>query len=94
MSYTGIDLVLCDYGGSVLSSIYLKKPLILLNLPKEYSFINRLIRNEALDYKIRDKVVSLNLDQVDDFKLNNMIKSTLKSHVQKKQLTKNKIFEI
>ena len=91
--YQVSDLVLGDYGGSVLSSIYLKKPLLLLNLPKEYSFINRLIKTEALDYKIRDKVVSLNLDQVDDFKLNNMIKNTIKRYSSKRSnLLKIKYF--
>tara|TARA_B100000579_G_C22816938_1_gene848436 strand:- start:255 stop:1502 length:1248 start_codon:yes stop_codon:yes gene_type:complete len=91
--YQVSDLVLGDYGGSVLSSIYLKKPLLLLNLPKEYSFINRLIKTEALDYKIRDKVVSLNLDQVDDFKLNNMIKNTIKKYSSKRSnLLKIKYF--
>ena len=31
--------------------------------------------------EVIDKVVSLNLDQVDDFKLNNMIKSTIKKAI-------------
>ncbi|MDC6482421.1 CDP-glycerol glycerophosphotransferase family protein [Pelagibacteraceae bacterium] len=54
------DLVISDYGGTIFSSIYLKKPLILLNLKKNSRFVAELKENRSLDLIVRKKILNLN----------------------------------
>ncbi len=54
--YSVADLVLVDCGGSVLTSVYLKKKFAVLDLPSNLKFIKRLMDTEALDYEIRKEL--------------------------------------
>jgi len=60
--YQSADLVLADYGGPVLSSIYMKKKLVLLNSPsKKYAnwrkkrmYIDDDVRNDVYTFNVSD----------------------------------------
>ena len=54
--YVISDLVLVDCGGSVLSSVYLKKKFAILDLPSSLKFIKRLRDTRALDYEIKNEL--------------------------------------
>ncbi|MBT5491311.1 hypothetical protein HOK00_03180 [bacterium] len=56
--YQSVDLVLADYGGSVLSAIYMKKKLILLNFTSEYT--NMREKRMYVDNDVRKYVNSFN----------------------------------
>ena len=73
--YQASDLVLCDYGASVLSAVYMKKKLILLNSPSE-KYINWREERKYVDDDVRKEVGAFNLnDGVDLIKqVNNDIK--------------------
>ena len=73
--YQASDLVLCDYGASVLSAVYMKKKLILLNSPSE-KYINWRGERKYVDDDVRKEVGAFNLnDGVDLIKqVNNDIK--------------------
>ena len=73
--YQASDLVLCDYGASVLSAVYMKKKLILLNSPSE-KYINWRGERKYVDDDVRKEVSAFNLnDGVDLIKqINNDIK--------------------
>ena len=78
------DIVLADYGGSVFSTIYLGKPLLLLNMPKDSKYVKELIESDSLDIKIRDKLQCLNFESNQaeiKKKLNNVYQSKYKSKV-------------
>ena len=51
-----IDLVIVDFGASALTSIYLKKKIIFLELPNEYTYIKRLINTKAMDMEVRKSI--------------------------------------
>jgi hypothetical protein len=53
------DLIISDYGGTIFSSIYLKKSLILLNLKKNSKFVAELRENNSLDLLVRKKILNL-----------------------------------
>jgi len=73
--YQASDLVLSDYGGSVLSAVYMKKKLILLNSPSE-KYIKWRGKRKYVDDDVRKEVSAFNLnDGVDLIKqVNNDIK--------------------
>lgn len=54
--YTISDLVLLDYGSSVLSSIYLKKKIALLELPEKFKYLDRLQSTNTIDFEIRKEI--------------------------------------
>jgi hypothetical protein len=62
--YQSADLVLADYGGPVLSTIYMKKKLILLNSPnteyanwrKERMYVDDDVRNDVYSFDINDSM--------------------------------------
>lgn len=56
------DVVLCDYGGTVFSSIFLNKSLSLLNLPDDYKYVLDLKLSKSLDINIRGDLSVLNLN--------------------------------
>ncbi len=58
--YQSVDLVLADYGGSVLSAIYMKKKLILLNMTGEYTYMRK--KRMYIDSDVRDNVTTLNVE--------------------------------
>jgi hypothetical protein len=76
--YQSSDLVLADYGGPVLSTIYTKKKLILLNSPnkkfirwrKERMYIDDEVRNDVDNFNINNgvsliKKVNINIENND-----------------------------
>lgn len=66
--FKGSDLVIADYGGSIFSSIYMLKPTLLLNLPKNIEYVINKIFNKTFDIQLRNKIISLNLhDKKKDF---------------------------
>jgi hypothetical protein len=58
--YKSVDLVLADYGGSVLSAIYMKNKLILLNIMSEYTRMRE--KRMYVDSDVRGSVNSFNVD--------------------------------
>jgi len=77
------DIVLCDYGGPVFSTLYLNKPLVLLNLPKNSKYNVELKKIDALDIKIRKQIISLDY-YCSEKKLLNSIKKSFTSEYKKK----------
>jgi hypothetical protein len=59
--YQSSDLVLADYGGSVLSAVYMKKKLILLNSPSK-KWIKWREKRKYIDDDVRNDVSSFNLN--------------------------------
>jgi hypothetical protein len=62
--YQASDLVLSDYGGSVLSAVYMKKKLILLNSPSE-KYIKWRGKRKYVDDDVRNDVSSFNINEGD-----------------------------
>jgi hypothetical protein len=58
--YQAADLVFGDYGGSVLSTIYMKKKLILLNSPNQ-NYINWRKSRQYIDDEVRSDVKAFDL---------------------------------
>ena len=56
------DAVLCDYGGTVFSSIFLNKSLSVLNLPNDSKYVLDLKLSKSLDINIRRDLSVLNLN--------------------------------
>ena len=54
------DLIICDYGGTIFGSLYLSKPILLLNSSEKFKFVNNLINSESLDIKLREQLINLN----------------------------------
>ena len=88
--YQASDLVLCDYGASVLSAVYMKKKLILLNSPSE-KYINWRGERKYVDDDVRKEVGAFNLnDGVDLIKqINNDIKY---NNISKRNSLKERYF--
>jgi hypothetical protein len=53
--YMAADFIFCDYGGSIFSSVYFGKKLLILNSP-DHSCVKGFGR---LDFKIREKVINI-----------------------------------
>ena len=81
------DLILCDYGGTVFSAIYLSKPIIFLNMDKNSEYIKDLKANISLDLEIRKDLISLDLNSNTE-----MIKTKILNSLELKY--KNKILDI
>tara|TARA_Y100000389_G_C17447620_1_gene512586 strand:+ start:281 stop:1507 length:1227 start_codon:yes stop_codon:yes gene_type:complete len=75
MLIKGSDLVLADYGDTVLSSIYLKKPTVILNLPKSYAYRRGLENSKSLDIIARKNIINIDLDNFKILKKINTKKS-------------------
>jgi hypothetical protein len=63
--YNACDLVLADYGGSVFSSIYLKKKMLLLNIPSNSFFLQYLVNQKKLELEVRNDFQSIDLQNSD-----------------------------
>ena len=85
-------LVFCDYGGPVFSTIYLNKPLVLLNLPKKSKYLLDLEINQSLDIKIRQELISLDIKNSEK-EIFKKINSSLNNKYKKKIIkVRNKYF--
>ena len=67
------DLVLVDYGASVLTSIYLEKNIALLELPNNFEYIKRLEKTKSLDFEIRKEINQENILKIQNNSLINNI---------------------
>ena len=61
--YSMADLILVDYGGSIFSSIYMNKKILLLNLPFDHNYFLNRKRDLTLDQKERKRIKSLELEK-------------------------------
>jgi len=61
--YQSSDLVFCDYGGSVLSSIYMRKKLVLLNMPGDSKYVLWRKKRKYIDDSVRAHVSAFNIDE-------------------------------
>lgn len=64
--YSSADLILLDYGASVMTSIYLEKNMALLELPSNFKFIEKLEKNKSLDSEIRREISKKNILSLDN----------------------------
>ena len=85
------DLILCDYGGSVFDALYLKKPIIFLNLQKKSKFEFNQIKIESTDVDIKKKLLSLNVNEANKAIKENILIG-LKPEYKKKILKLNKSY--
>ena len=85
------DLVFCDYGGTLFSSIYLEKPLLLLNMDNNTQFIKELKINLSLDLKLRNDLINFNIG-VNTKEFKNKISYALDSDYNKKILYLKKLY--
>jgi hypothetical protein len=85
------DLVFCDYGGTLFSSIYLEKPLLLLNMDDNTQFIKELKINLSLDLKLRNDLINFNIG-VNTKEFKNKISYALDSSYNKKILHLKKLY--
>ena len=76
------DLIICDYGGPIFSSLYLEKKIILLNYLNNSRFIKEKIESYSFDIEIRKYLVNCHFD-INAKKLENIIK-------RKMNITNNK----
>ena len=61
------DLIMGDYGGTIFGSLYLNKPIILLNSSSNLQFVNNLINSKSLDIKLREFLIDFDQEiSVDD----------------------------
>ena len=67
--YKVSDLIICDYGGTIFSALYLEKPILLLNIDKNTEFYNQQQKNLSLDIFLRNEIINLDLNQKDKLKL-------------------------
>ncbi|MBL7004929.1 MAG: CDP-glycerol glycerophosphotransferase family protein [Gammaproteobacteria bacterium] len=85
--YQAADLVLADYGGSVLSAIYLQRPLLLLDLPVEYSYRDGQIKGRSLDQIAREDLISISYEEkekISDFEERALSDNNMRSIKEKK----------
>ena len=85
------DLVLCDYGESLFSAIYLEKPMVLLNIGKNLQYYKDLEFNLSLDHKLRNDLINYNTI-ADINELEKGIFNSLSTEYSKKILNLKKLF--
>jgi hypothetical protein len=87
--YQSADLVLADYGGSVLSTIYMKKKLILLNMPNNTKFAHWREKGMYVDNDVRRSVDTFDInngaDLIEQIKNNIQDNDNRKANRLKKQ---------
>ena len=64
--YQAADLVLADYGGSVLSTIYMQKKLILLNMPNNTKFARWREAGMYVDNDVRRSINTFDINKGED----------------------------
>ncbi|MBT5399829.1 hypothetical protein HOL24_04735 [bacterium] len=90
--YQAADVILADYGGSVLDSIYMKKNIILLNMPNTTEFYKWRIDGKYLDNYVRNNIKSV--DYKDDLNLHKLVDSVLrKSNELNLSILRDKYFK-
>ena len=52
------DIIMCDYGGTIFGSLYLNKPILLLNISTKLKFVENLVNNKSLDIKLREFLIN------------------------------------
>jgi hypothetical protein len=62
MLIRGADLVIADYGDPVLSSIFLQKPVLLLNLPRGFKYRSGQENAQSMDTNVRKTVKNFDPD--------------------------------
>ncbi len=90
--FTIADLVFADYGGSVFGSIYLNKPTILLNLPKESKYLSRKEKIKTFDLLVRKKIKSFEVKETNKKILQHCKKLSSKKEENKIKNLKNFYF--
>jgi hypothetical protein len=73
--YKFSSLILADYGGSVLDSIYMEKKIILLNMPKKYEFYKWRILGGYIDKDVRKDTLSI--EYGDDLNLTEQVNKVI-----------------
>jgi hypothetical protein len=66
--YQASDLVLADYGSSVLSAIYMKKKLLLLNMPNKTKFLRLRKNKRQIDQEVRNDAKSFEYNDMSLYK--------------------------
>lgn len=75
------DVVLGDYGDSVFTAIYFKKPIILLNINKDSEYLLLLKKSKSLDLELRNSLLNLNIDVKLKILKKNICKSLSKNYI-------------
>ena len=88
------DLIICDYGGTIFSAIFLEKPIVLLNMDKNTEFYRQQVSNKSLDILIRDEIINFDLNvNFTEFE-NFFLKDFEKQNIEKIKYLKKKYFGI
>lgn len=77
------DVILCDYGGTVFSSLYLKKSIIFLNSFKNSKFDLNQRKIQSMDVELKEKLFSININDTEE-EIKIKICLSLKSNYKKK----------
>lgn len=85
------DIILCDYGGAVFDTLYLKKSLIFLNLPEQSKFDLNQKNIGSIDVKLRKRLLSLKVNDSSKSIEEKIFKSLTKGY-KKKILISNNLF--
>jgi len=87
------DIIICDYGGSVFNALYFEKPIVLLNMPQNSSYVNDLIKDNSLDISLRKKLINLDFN-VSKYDIMNKVRMSLnRKYLNKIISLKYKYFE-
>ncbi len=86
------DIIMCDYGGTIFGSLYLNKPLLLLNISTKLKFIENLVNNESLDIKLREFLINFNENISQDEIQKKMNYIVSKEYQNKVKIVRNKFF--
>ena len=88
--YKAADLVLADYGGSVMSAIYMKKKIVLLNMPDSSEFARWRKEGMYIDNNVRNDVNSFYENNIEG--LMKKIAEEIDSNDVKANILKKKYF--
>lgn len=86
------DLIITDYGGIIYDTLYLKKNIILLNMPSDSKYVKELVDSESIDIKIRKKLINLKLNDTKQTILRKIQKSFDKDYKKKITLSNYYVF--
>jgi len=91
--YIASKLVIADYGGSVLDSVYMRKKCILLNLPKHYKYSKWRKTGKYIDREVRKDLQSFEHNRDTDL-LESVIKKCSSNDEKNRRRLKDKYFGI
>ena len=87
------DLIMCDYGGTIFGSLYLRKPILLLNTSEKFKFVNNLINSDSLDIKLREQLINFN-QNISEEEIKAKMKYAISQRYQNKiNIVRNKYFD-